>query len=651
MVCMHTAPSAVSVLSNSKYNPQTMPREYHFKWEWDLDSSPEALWPLVSDTNRFNRDTGQPRMETLGIQDGVKHVKWHVPLVPLYWDEEPFDWIYPSHFGILRRFRNGPFKEIRISVDLIRRENGGTHLVYEVWDKSANLLGDISIPLAIGLVAARRIDKIFRLYDRLAARGGSAVEIMGRRSLSSNERTRLTSARERLLAETLDSSVPSFERRATPRPPRAGEGKPADRADMSAFDRLAEFLDRADDLSVQRMRPYALADGWNLPRRAVLETFLRATRLGVLDMYWELLCPECRGVAEGHGHLRDVNADSHCNTCNIDFRANFDHNIEVIFRPNPAVRPVKVNLEFCVGSPQRQPHVIFSQSISALKTLPIDAHLEAGRYSLRASGIAGSGAVNADSAGNNAPVFRLTDFGWPYGEENIATNARLNLVNATETARTFSLERTAWSDQAATGADVTNLQIFRDLFASEVLRPGEEISVGNVTLMFTDLRESTRLYRQIGDAPAFGRVREHFVTLERAVAAHGGAVIKTMGDSIMASFQHPAAALRALREAQMQIAADIKQPLWLKAGIHRGPCIVVNLNERLDYFGSTVNIAARLPGLSAGGEVIFSGAVHADLEAGAYIKENFAPSALTRFTSAVKGYDEPFELWRLKIQF
>lgn len=600
-----------------------MPREYHFKWEWDLDSSPEALWPLVSDTNRFNRDTGQPRMETLSIKDGVKHVKWHVPLYPLYWDEEPFDWIYPNHFGILRRFRNGPFKEIRISVDLIRRENGGTHLIYQVWDQSANLLGDIGIPLAIGLVAARRIDKIFRLYDRMAASGGLVTRVLGSKHLFSNGRARLGSVRERLVAE--------------------GGG------DASAFDALSEFLDRADELSVQRMRPYALADGWNLPRRAVLETFLRATRLGVLDMYWELLCPECRGVAEGHGHLRDVNADSHCNTCNIDFRANFDHNVEVIFRPNPAVRPVKINLEFCVGSPQRQPHVIFSQSISALKILPIPTHLEAGRYSLRASGISGSGALNADSLGKPAPVFRLTDFGWPYGEENVATNATLNLVNATEIPRTFSLERTAWSDQAATGADVTNLQIFRDLFASEVLRPGEEISVGNVTLMFTDLRESTRLYRQIGDAPAFGRVREHFVSLERAVAAHGGAIIKTMGDSVMASFQHPAAALRALREAQMQIAIDIKQPLWLKAGIHRGPCIVVNLNDRLDYFGSTVNIAARLPGLSTGGEVIFSGAVHADPEAGAYIKENFAPSALTRFSSAVKGYDEPFELWRLKI--
>ena len=318
-------------------------------------------------------------------------------------------------------------------------------------------------------------------------------------------------------------------------------------------------------------------------------------------------------------------------------------------RSNAAVRSVRINLEFCVGSPQRQPHVIFSQPISALKTLPVTARIEAGRYSLRASGVRGAGALTAEPAGNAAPVFRLTEFGWPYNEQTVATYVNLNLVNATEAPRTFSLERTAWSDQAATGGDVTSLQVFRDLFASEVLRPGEEISVGNVTLMFTDLRESTRLYRQIGDAPAFGRVREHFVTLERAVSAHGGAIVKTMGDSLMAAFQHPAAALRALREAQRLISAEVKQPLWLKAGIHRGPCIVVTLNDKLDYFGSTVNIAARLPEFSSGGEVIFSESVRTDPEAAAYLTEGSIGAGLAHFQTTLKGYDEPFELWRLKL--
>ena len=599
-----------------------MANEFHYTWSWNFEASPEALWPFVSDTNRFNRDTGLPPMELLGINEGVKRVRWKIPLMPIEWQEEPFDWIYPYHFGILRRYKNGPFAELRVAADLTRTSAGGTKMVYQTWVTPANILGTLITPLAVGVVSARRFDATFKLYARIAARGGSVVEISERKRLSANGRARLGSAKTRLIADGAEARV---------------------------VERLAEFIDRADDLSVQRMRPYALADGWSLPRRAVLETFLRATRLGLLDMYWELLCPECRGVAEGHGHLKDVNADSHCSTCNIDFTANFDHNVEVIFRPNAAVRPVNAALEFCVGSPQRQPHIIFSETVSALKNSAFPVQIDPGRYSLRAAGIRGSQAVAAESNGANSPIFRVSDFGWPYEEQRISTAPTLNLVNATEQPRAFSLERTAWSDQAATAADVTTLQVFRDIFASEVLRPGEEISVGNVTLMFTDLRESTRLYRQIGDAPAFGRVREHFVILERAVAAQGGSIVKTMGDSVMAAFNHPAAALRAIRAAQAQISLNNKQPLWIKAGIHRGPCIVVNLNERLDYFGSTVNIAARLPGFSQGGEVIFSTPVYNDPEVSAFLKENIVGSAAAYFRETIKGYDESFDLWRLKL--
>ncbi len=226
---------------------------------------------------------------------------------------------------------------------------------------------------------------------------------------------------------------------------------------------------------------------------------------------------------------------------------------------------------------------------------------------------------------------------------------RLNLTNATDADQTFQLERTAWSDQATTAADVTALQVFRDLFASEVVRPGEEISIGSVTLIFTDLRDSTRLYRHIGDASAFGRVREHFKILERSIAAEGGAIVKTMGDAVMATFRNPVAALRAVWNAQTKIAEYGEPMLWLKVGMHKGPCIVVNLNDRLDYFGSTVNIAARLPALSQGGELVFTDEINNDPEVQQFLAENRKLDALSRFTANVKGFDEPFTMWKLRV--
>jgi class 3 adenylate cyclase len=89
--------------------------------------------------------------------------------------------------------------------------------------------------------------------------------------------------------------------------------------------------------------------------------------------------------------------------------------------------------------------------------------------------------------------------------------------------------------------------------------------------------------------------------------------------------------------------------LWLKIGLHQGPCIVVNLNDRLDYFGSTVNIAARLPGFSQGGELVFTEEINDDPEVQQFLAENSKLGALSPFTDHVKGFDEPFRMWRLRV--
>lgn len=596
-----------------------MAKEFYFDWRWNLRSAPQAIWRFAADTNRFNRDTGQPEVELLENVKGVKRVRMKLP-VRVEWVEEPFEWTYPYSFGILRRYSKGPIDEMRVQANFDPTPEGGTCIRYQTWIKTSNLLSQLGIPFAIGVIAKNRFEKAFRAYDQLVHE--PVNQAPPPRERGSRVRARFQS-RTRAVVE--QGSEPAL------------------------VARLEEFLDQADDLSVQRIRPYALADRWGVSRRAVLEMFLRATRAGILDMSWELLCPSCRGKAEGYSSLGGVKARAHCDTCQIDFAVNFDHNIEVVFRPNPWVRSVELEAAFCVGSPQFQPHVVMAQKISALRSLPVDLQLEPGRYTLRASAVPGSVSVMADAEGLPRSDIRVTSFGWPPEQGHISLRPTLNLINATDADQTFQLERTAWSDQAATAADVTALQVFRDLFASEVLRPGEEISIGAVTLMFTDLRDSTRLYRKIGDAPAFGRVREHFDVLEQAVASAGGAIVKTMGDAVMATFHSPVEALRAVWDAQTRIAEHGEPLLWLKVGIHKGPCIAVNLNERLDYFGSTVNVAARLPDFSQGGELIFTDEIYDDPEVQQFLEENAKLGAMSPFTSKLKGFDEPFTMWRLKV--
>ncbi|HJS19027.1 MAG TPA: DUF5939 domain-containing protein [Anaerolineales bacterium] len=599
-----------------------MTKEFHFSWQWDLESPPEAIWPFAADTNRFNRDTGQPEVEILSNVKGLKQMRMRLPILRVEWEEEPFEWTYPYSFGVSRLYSKGPVDAMRTQANFERLPNNGTRLTYFSSFTVSNIFVQPLIPFIIGVIAKKRFEKAFRMYDQIADRGEAVILTRRPRGLSAAGRARFRSLSEQVIQQGTDPVL---------------------------ITRLEEYFENADELALQRIRPYALADHWQENRHAVLEMFLRATRAGILDMSWDLLCPSCRGITEGHTNLGEVRGRSHCNTCQIDFTVNFDHNIEVVFKPNPSVRAVDFEAMFCAGSPQLQPHVVMSQTLSALHSLPVQLQLERGRYTLRASKVPGSISLFADAAGTAQVDLRVSSFGWPPEQGYVSLQPTLNLVNATDAESNFQLERTSWSDQASTAADVTALQVFRDLFAHEVLRPGEEISIGSVTLMFTDLRESTRLYRQIGDASAFGRVREHFQVLENAVASESGSIVKTMGDAVMATFRRPIDALRAVWKAQAEIAKRGEPMLWLKVGIHRGPCIVVNLNDRLDYFGSTVNITARLPSFSEGGEMIFSDTFYEDPEVRDFLAQNAAASALTSFAGDVKGFDEPFKMWKLKV--
>jgi class 3 adenylate cyclase len=277
--------------------------------------------------------------------------------------------------------------------------------------------------------------------------------------------------------------------------------------------------------------------------------------------------------------------------------------------------------------------------------------LEAGRYRVRVSNLSSQKFLRVAENGQDALTIEASEHGFTNDEAEISTRATLNFINSTNETRLFILERMAWSDQAATAAEVTSLQMFRDLFANEALRPGEQISVGTMTILFTDLKGSTRLYREIGDAPAFGRVMSHFDVLRACIAEEDGSLVKTIGDAVMAAFRRPSAALRAILKAQEMLVAppDGMLPLQLKVGIHAGHCIAVTLNDRLDYFGGTVNMAARLEGLSNGDDVVVSASVYADPEVSAWIDDSTHGLTAERFYMKLKGFnEEEFELRRIK---
>jgi class 3 adenylate cyclase len=189
-------------------------------------------------------------------------------------------------------------------------------------------------------------------------------------------------------------------------------------------------------------------------------------------------------------------------------------------------------------------------------------------------------------------------------------------------------------------------QTFRDLFRSEVVQSPEGIGVRDITFLFTDLKGSTALYDVIGDPTAYYLVRQHFDTLGRVIADHSGAIVKTIGDAVMATFMNPVDAMRAAIDMLKEIETfnrGISQQLILKIGIHRGHSIVVTLNDRLDYFGQTVNIASRVQGLAGAGEIYVS----QDIYDYPGVQDIPAGCEVTPDQAMVKGVSEKIEVYKI----
>ncbi len=606
-------------------------REHHSRWEFDLKSSPDSLWPFVADTNRFNRDTGVPKLELDKVHKRLPNARRKVRFsyfgLPVEWEEQPFEWIRPDRFGVERVYSKGPMARLKAIAEMKAKPDGGTHLIYEIRATPRNILGSIAIPVQVNLVIGPKLRAAIKKYDELASTE-TTIETTGvSTSQSTFDLQRLASLKEKLIADL--------------------ESAGGNERHLAIANRLVDFIEHGDDLAVSSIRAYKLADDWEEPRRLVLEVFLYATRAGLLDFQWDLLCPLCRGAKQSEHSLKDIDKDVHCETCKIDFTVNFDRYVELTFTPNPAVRRVDVPY-FCVGSPEWTPHVVVQQLLPAGAKRELSLPLESGNYRLRALELQGAQDITVSHGGETSAHVTVSTNGW--GREALRVDERfsLSLKNDTGAEQLLILERTEWSDQATTAAEVTALQAFRDLFAEEALRPGEQISVGTLTILFTDLKHSTQLYREIGDATAFGRVMSHFDVVKKSIAEHDGALVKTIGDSVMAVFRSAADGLCAMLEVQQALAAptDGSSPLALKAGLNTGPCIAVTLNERLDYFGSTVNMAARLEGLSTGSDVIISRSVFEDAKVRELIEAR--EMAAEKFDMSLKGFeDERFELWRV----
>ena len=302
--------------------------------------------------------------------------------------------------------------------------------------------------------------------------------------------------------------------------------------------------------------------------------------------------------------------------------------------------------EYCLSGPMTTPHVVVQQNLAPGERRSIVADLPPGAYRLR--DLEPGQATDIDHGGGRFPTLISEGSGVSAGVP--AADGTIALENRTAHDLTLLIESRDWIADALTAHQATTLQAFRDLFTLEILRPGDEVAVSQVALMFTDLQRSTQFYERVGDARAYRLVREHFAFLGAAVRRCHGTVVKTIGDAVMAVFAEPADAVAAALDIQRDFAEfsleGKEAGLLIKMGLHLGPCIAVTLNDRLDYFGSVVNMAARLQGESRGGDIVLSRDLAADPE----VAKSLANVSLAEEQADLKGFDHSVTYWRVAPQ-
>jgi class 3 adenylate cyclase len=408
-------------------------------------------------------------------------------------------------------------------------------------------------------------------------------------------------------------------------------------ADADCVTALERIVREAPDRRLNRMNPLDFAKREGLDEERAIATFLHAAQIGLFDMSWNVLCPSCRGVLDANASLRTVRSgDYHCAFCNVNTEATLDDMVEVSFTVNPRARRIAAHSpdDLTVWEYYRQ--VFWGTGVdlpddnldAALQPLTLDAvELPAGEKAFLSLQLPAQFIIVMEPATHAAQFIDVK--GEPTGDRQNLTLVYHNVRTPTEVTTLrpgpirLSLENrtgtrvlpTVWivddKFMKATGQHrpfltakrLLSNQTFRDIYRTNTLDVDQRLKITSLTFLFTDIKGSTELYERVGDLVAFDLVREHFRTLNEIVAAEGGAVVKTIGDAVMATFLTPDHALSAalrMREAMRQLnETHGREDLLLKIGIHEGPCLAVNLNERQDYFGQTVNIASRVQGLAS----------------------------------------------------
>lgn len=435
---------------------------------------------------------------------------------------------------------------------------------------------------------------------------------------------------------------------------------------------------------LNRVNVLDFAKAHDLDETRTIGGFLQATRLRLFDMSWNVLCPGCGGVLSANTTLKSVDRSQYnCSLCSAGYEPTLDEMVEVSFTISPRVRSIAAHdpdrLPFAeyfrqifwacgINLPDEFEHVLDDMTLERLELPPheraiVSLHLEP-QFLIVFDPITHAAQfldVKGEPTRERQAVTVVLDTMLKQNDTITLRPGplRLTIENRSD-SRTLPgvwIANDALHDLLGqrktflTAKRLLSNQTFRDLYRTGFLGLDQRLKITSLTFMFTDLKGSTQLYDRVGDLAALELVLAHFRVIEDIVATNAGAVVKTIGDAVMATFatpQNAVAAALAMRHAMERFNAQhggTADELILKIGLHQGACLAVTLNDRQDYFGQTVNVAARVHALVENQEIIATDSVVEDRQARRMLDD--ARIAPTKREHQLRGLAETTTLYVL----
>jgi len=545
-------------------------------WIHELPGTPADWWPIISDTSRLNRALGLSEME-FTEKNGKRYGRSKAGGIEHAWWEVPWNWVAEQWLCNVRVYERG-MMHMNYSLYVFEAIPKGARIYIYTGVVPRGVLGGVAVRIGLGMIR-RAFERTLPKIGEQLGRPRPDVFVQPAAPLDAESEARLRAGRDALIAEDM----------------------PKD-----AVEKLVDYIRTGDDMELHRIQIRERARVWKLPEIDLLRTALHATRQGLLDLSWDTICPHCRGVRDENGTLSDLKADSHCEVCAIDFTTDTAEAVEVTFRVHPSIREVPAQL-YCSAEPSRKEHIRLQVAVAPGSSTEVRPSLAPGRYSVWA-GHRGGWYVDIE---DGAPA----ELVWADHPEGTVVKAapapKVRFANDGTEEESFTIERMTWSDDALRPGMLLSFQEFRDLFSEDYIGADVKLAVGEQTLLFTDVVGSTAFYAAKGDPAAFVEIKKHFDEVFSIVAKNRGAVVKTIGDAVMATFVNPVDAVRASQQIHHAFHPTRDDtPIRLRISLNTGPCIAVRLNANADFFGGTVNIAAKLQALAEGYQIAMSEATY-----------------------------------------